>query len=706
MRDKGLLFLVGLVVALSLAACGAEEEPNYIDDPDMDYNDEYGKPMMGLSAEVGKGDSMTGSKTLAVSVDSKNTQVWPVWNAWTDTDTADARLDGIAWGANSGLSWEEKYRAWVKEMQPAQSTEGYSTYTTFNLKTPFGKELLMPRLECAETALFLRATFASWYHLPFIMVAWDSGPVYFGHFGLRTRDGKYRNSPNFKTAYKDHESMTAAEYGSHWPTDSKLKKRKISSSGDDENTFLCEGCFAGAYFDEIFLNKRTGHFLVWLLTYTGSMHLASTDNTFNIKAASVLEGDVLLERWQKKGIGHTLIVKKVDALEGGHISAELASGSMPRRQPVWEDAASSKSYFTNTYCGGPGENNDGHKYAALGGGLKRWRQPVAKGGYWHLTVPDADADAYVNSSDYDAVAARIAEFEQLLGSLTPEEQEQFLLGKIEEKRLHLRNYPASCAARTAREEAFNDLYALEQQHFGLDEEAVDRKFRSVEDYVFAELEYGQSKTCCWNQSTADMYEIIMDYNKGIIYDEATETCNTPEVFKWSNGGYGVFKNFADSQGKGDQWPHWSEDEPCPAAGTQNDVETSHKWSGFCSIIESLLGTGSGTDACGDAFVNNHSFANAVEVAAGSWDDLKVCSTESDWYSITTAGEQYVVRISFSNDGGDIDLHLSNSSQHELDSSATTENTESVKLPAEAGQYFIEVKLYGGTSNTYSLSIEE
>ena len=104
MKRKGLLVLLGFLVTLFFAACGAEGEPDYIDDPNLEYDEEYGKPMMGLSSEVGKGDSMTGSKTLSVSVDSYNTQVWRVWNAWTDTDTGDARLDGIAWGPTRGLA--------------------------------------------------------------------------------------------------------------------------------------------------------------------------------------------------------------------------------------------------------------------------------------------------------------------------------------------------------------------------------------------------------------------------------------------------------------------------------------------------------------------------------------------------------------------------------------------------------------------------
>lgn len=45
------------------------------------------------------------------------TEVWAVENAWADRDTPNAKKAGVAWGENSGLSWEEKYTRWIETME-------------------------------------------------------------------------------------------------------------------------------------------------------------------------------------------------------------------------------------------------------------------------------------------------------------------------------------------------------------------------------------------------------------------------------------------------------------------------------------------------------------------------------------------------------------------------------------------------------------
>ena len=542
------------------------------------------------------------------------------------------------------------------------------------------------------------------------MAAYDGtvGKVYFGHFGIRHKDGKYRNSPNFKSAYKDYSDMTPAQYGANWPSDSKLKGRKLSSNGDDKNSFLCEDCYAGAYFDAIFLNKRTGHFMVWLLSYLGSIHIASSDNAFHLKADAVREGDVLLERWQKQGIGHTLIVKYVDSLGSDRIEAQLAAGSMPRRQPKWEDGASSKNYFTNNYCGGDGETSDGHRYASLGGGLKRFRQMQAKDGYWYLVVPESYQDVWIKDSEVDLIAGRIERFEEILGELAPEEKEAFLVSKIEEKRLHLRNYPASCSARIGREEYFADLYELGENDLNRSREETDRLYRNLEDYVFAELVYDKSKTCCWNSSTAAMYEIVMQYNRERI-EGAGDACVEPVVFKAMDGGFDVFKEYAESIGRGDEWVAWSKDESCPQQYVQDDTEEDHTWASFCSIEEDVLNETpvEPVDGCMDEFGNeNHSSTNAASISSGTFTGLVVCDDGKDWFSFSSDGSAtHVVEVAFTHADGDIDLYLYDEDLNEIDTSAATGDRESVKIPAQTGVFYIEVRLYSGESNTYSLSVE-
>ena len=39
----------------------------------------------------------------------RDTQVWTVKNKWEDRNTTEAKKAGIAWPANSGLNWDEKY---------------------------------------------------------------------------------------------------------------------------------------------------------------------------------------------------------------------------------------------------------------------------------------------------------------------------------------------------------------------------------------------------------------------------------------------------------------------------------------------------------------------------------------------------------------------------------------------------------------------
>ncbi len=82
--------------------------------------------------------------------------------------------------------------------------------------------------------------------------------------------------------------------------------------------YLFEGARAGAYMDEVFLNKRAGYFMLLTLAHFGSMHLASPRNTFNLKPESIQPGDVLLARWQRRSDGHTLVVKEVAPSSDGH----------------------------------------------------------------------------------------------------------------------------------------------------------------------------------------------------------------------------------------------------------------------------------------------------------------------------------------------------------------------------------------------------
>jgi hypothetical protein len=73
-----------------------------------------------------------------------------VTNQWEDTDTPDAQQAGIAWGANSGLDWDQKYAAWVGSFQQVPSFDSW--FQTVTISTPFGKGVPGPKLDCADLA--------------------------------------------------------------------------------------------------------------------------------------------------------------------------------------------------------------------------------------------------------------------------------------------------------------------------------------------------------------------------------------------------------------------------------------------------------------------------------------------------------------------------------------------------------------------------
>src|SRR5690606_4361331 len=137
-------------------------------------------------------------------------------------------------------------------------------------------------------------------------------------------------------------------------------------------------------------------------------------------------------------------------------------------------------------------------FAKLGGGVRRWRSAVVRGGRWHNVVPEDERAAYVADASLEAIASRPERFGELLAEETPEAARDAALAAIERARGALRERPASCVQRTRREAAFEVLYDTMERSFGVARPAVDAAYRTLEDYVFAELDYARSKTCCWN----------------------------------------------------------------------------------------------------------------------------------------------------------------------------------------------------------------
>jgi len=442
-------------------------------------------------------------------------------------------------------------------------------------------------LECADFGMFLRLTFSAFYHLPFYMTGWlNGGPMYMGHFGVIDKDGNpISGYPHFKAQYQDFESTWRA--GQAWPHDTRLRGVHVGQDDNEKGVqvgtvTLTENDGSGAYFDELFLNKRVGYLQRLLDANFGSVNLADGANMFHIKPEATLPGDALLERFGKTGIGHTLPVMTSIKLPSGKMRISVASGSMPRREPNWEEENSSASYFKEDVMGGVGQSSDDPPvpYAKLGGGIRRWRTPINVGGRWENDVPSVDRPVYIPDSDVDQISARPEKFSQLLAEDTPEGARDAAIAVINFARQTLHDHPASCSARSKREDAFKDLYKVMNDSFHKDQAAVDKEYRQTEDFVYAELEYSASKTCCWNTTTAKMNDIIQDYaNAEKEKNDAAGVCKQPTVFKGSNGGkYDTWKNFAptakDWNGQpkytAADWKEWHEDEPCAQRDTAED----------------------------------------------------------------------------------------------------------------------------------------
>ncbi len=580
-----------LFLSFSVTACGDDAAENAGFGVPLDEDGKNSLLQTGYEDSSDKSDSATGRLGLQSSVGA-DTAVWEVRNQWFDVDTADAKKAGLAWEANSGLDWEHKFNAWIDSLE--RTTRSGAAYgETYKIVTPWGTKLDAPALECAESAMFLRVTFASWYGLPFFMEAVDGNRkrVYFGHFGVRTEDGIYPTMPSFKTRYPDYSNQAAAVIGgAAWPSDTNLAKRTLAGGRDDLQPMIGDDAHAGAYFDKLFLNKRVGYYLLIHLAFLGSANLADPANMYNITPESIEPGDVLVERWQRQGIGHVLIVmdvrklgeQVVDDVTLPILEAELASGSMPRRQPVWDNPNGSKRYFTM-------EETGGGDYVDFGGGIKRWRTPVLKSGRWTGVVLDEDFGDFIPTTQKSELSERPERFNLILKTLTNTQKLGALGEIIEAKRQHLREYPASCSARINREKAFDDLYIVGES-MGLSRADIDRDYRALEDYVFAELEYSQSKTCCWNSSTAGMYDIVMQYNELRINNPEASECSMPAVFKAEGAGDGFdqFRSYAESIDRGDEWVAWRADETCPQANTRADVEVDHSWTDFCDIRDRFV----------------------------------------------------------------------------------------------------------------------
>jgi hypothetical protein len=672
-------------------------------DGGVDTDESYG-----ISAEIettGPASKEDGVGRLGPSVswDNDGAEVWSVYHQWTDiTDEP-----GLAWSENSGLNWDEKYQAWVSSLEIEPLESGY-VKETFRLTTPHGRSFIAPVLECAEVSIFMRSTFAAWYNLPFYLEAYDRGrPIYLGHFGFRNADGSlFSRTPRFSRAYKDF--TRDWREGGAWPSDTKLKGRGLYGGGDEVD-FLPQvngqPARAGAYFDGIYLNKRIGHFMLLSLSWFGSMHLADGANMYHIKPEGIKAGDVLLERWQRKGIGHTIPVMRAIWPESTRLEVAVATGSMPRRYPKWEGTDRASRYFRDEATGGPGVNNDGDEFAKLGGGLRRWRVAVSDGSRYRNTFMPTDRALWINSNDSATLAARVGAFEEYLRPPTPEVRRDIAIDLIKSAREHLRRYPASCSARKNRESAFKDLREVMVAEFGMTVDQVDANHRMLEDYVFETLEYDRSVTCCWNSSNSNMFDIIMDYNHSLISSSTEPSCQPPLTFmardrSENDDGYAIFRAHAEQLGRLNEWVSWSEDEACAqAASTVTDTIATMNALPYCQL-SSVEMPGS-TSNCGDAPEDN-----PIEIVEGVYEELKVCSTEYDFFTFTGEDD---VKITVQSEGGSGTLNVAvfDSVGNYIAGSGSADDLHVVELTLEGLQNItIQLYLVGNEGDrSYTLTVE-
>lgn len=689
--------LLSLLLALLVPAC-VTEPPTVADEAFAETG--FEGPFDSVPEE-GKAD---GVEELGPAVAAgAATEVWAVRNQWTDTDTPEARQAGIAWGANSGLDWEQKFERWIGTFEVVPRA-GYGQ--TVRMRTPFGMRTFdAPTLECAEFGIFLRVSFASWYGLPFFLTGWDSAgrqAMFAGHFGFVNRRGeRIANFPLFRTAYTDHTSRWRD--GQPWPSDTRLRAMRLGA--DDAIAFLStDGTTrgAGAYFDEMFLNKRVGYFLRLVLLYFGSVNLADGANMYHARPESLRAGDLLLHRWQRRGIGHVLPILRRTDTGAGHFEVGLASGSMPRRQPLWESGSSARSEFLTDDSGGPGTNSDGDAYARLGGGLRRWRTASFSNGRWRNVVRTADRPNFIDDLDTAAIAARVATFERLLAQASPEQRRDAALERIQNARMHLSTYPASCSARTRREDAFQELYAVMSEYFGEDRAEVDARYRTLADRVFAELTYAEARTCCWNSSTAAMQSIVMQYAEKEQADAAARgMCVEPTIFRAEaadlaagGDGYGRWRAYAQSIGRGAEWRAWSEDETCAGTAVQGDRTTGRGLErAFCSAAPP-----SGDPSC-DPTGGNDTIARATVLAAGTPVSARICAGDVDFYRVDAGTSTVAVTVSFTHSAGDLDVQAVRADGSVITESAGTGNEERVSA---TGTFYVRVFGYSGAQNSYTI----
>jgi hypothetical protein len=245
------------------------------------------------------------------------------------------------------------------------------------------------------------------------------------------------------------------------------------------------------------------------------------------------------------------------------------------------------------------------------------------------------------------------------------------------------------------------------EEFAMSRAQVDGRYRNLADYVFSQLVYTQSRSCCWNSTTAAMYEIVMLHAEAQQADAAANNeCAAPPIFMGrDNGvdgdGFQRYAEYADSIGRGGDWVPWSADEACSQSGNRNDTPEENEVTAFCDRPE----VNEGPDQPNSCDTENDTRSTATALSGNTFSGTLCEGSTVDFYSFEVAGRESVtVEVTFSHADGDIDLVLEDAAGSQLERSQSSTDDERINATLSAGTYRIRVYGYNGATGDYQVGL--
>jgi hypothetical protein len=312
---------------------------------------------------------------------------------------------------------------------------------------------------------------------------------------------------------------------------------------------------------------------------------------------------------------------------------------------------------------------------------------------WRNAVRPSDVPNFIDETNVAVVGGRVERFRTIFPEITPEVRRDAALERIANARMHLSNYPASCSARTTREDAFAELVDVMTSSFDMTESQVHAQYGRLEDRVFAELTYAEARTCCWNSTTTAMSTIVTRYAQD---EQARATamgvCAEPTIFRAEaadlaagGDGYGRWRTYAASIGMASAWRAWSEDETCAGRAVQGDRNTT-RIHPYCRFADGSCDPLSGDDTVASA--------RPLTMLTNA----KVCGADDvDVYRIVATRNTEVI-VRFTHAMGDIDIEAVREDGTRISQSVSTTNEERVR---STGTFYVRVFVDRG-NNPYTI----